>query len=144
MAYADILNILETTQAVKLFPYSIFIKNEDGLERTHVVLPKNFPNNLNDPLYSKIDVETLGVLEGLTHLYSMSMGNVISCNKKPFYDLENESAEDLEALEKIKETYVALALVFTSETDEPTLKTSMEKAECLVEELKRLAEELDE
>ena len=99
---------------------------------------------MNDPLYSKIDVETLGVLEGLTHLYSMSMGNVISCNKKPFYDLENESAEDLEALEKIKETYVALALVFTSKTDEPTLKTSMEKAECLVEELKRLAEELDE
>lgn len=144
MAYAEILNILETTRAVKLLPYSIFIKKEDGLERTHIVLPKNFPNNLNDPLYSKINTEMFDVLEGLTHLYSMSMGNVISCNKKPFYDLENESAEDLEALEKIKETYVALALVFTSKTDEPTLKTSMEKAECLVDELKKLAEELDE
>ena len=74
----------------------------------------------------------------------MSMGNVLSSNKKPFYDLENESAEDLEALEKIKETYVALALVFTSKINEPKLKTSMEKAECLVDKLKKLAEELDE
>lgn len=142
MAYTDILNILETTQAVKLLPYSIFIKNEDGLERTHIVLPKNFPNNLNDPLYSKINTEMFDVLEGLTHLYSMSMGNVISCNKKPFYDLENQSAEDLEALEKIKETYVSLALVFVSKTDGSTLETSMGKAERLVDELKKLAEEL--
>lgn len=142
MAYEDILSILETTQAVKLLPYSIFIKNEDGLERTHIVLPKNFPNNLNDPLYSKINTEMFDVLEGLTHLYSMSMGNVISCNKKPFYDLENQSAEDLEALEKIKETYVALALVFVSKTDGSTLETSMGKAERLVDELKKLAEEL--
>ena len=142
MAYEDILSILETTQAVKLLPYSIFIKNEDGLERTHIVLPKNFPNNLNDPLYSKINTEMFDVLEGLTHLYSMSMGNVISCNKKPFYDLENQSAEDLEALEKIKETYVALALVFASKTDGSTLETSMGKAERLVDELKKLAEEL--
>lgn len=82
MAYAEILNILETTQAVKLLPYSIFIKKEDGLERTHIVLSKNFPNNLNDPLYSKIDAEAFDVLEGLTHLYSMSMGNVLSSNKK--------------------------------------------------------------
>lgn len=104
---------------------------------------KNFPNNFNDPLYNEIDAEVFGVSEGLTHLCSMSKGIVFSNNKNPFYDLENESAEDLEALEKIKETYVSLALVFVSKTDDPTFKTSMKKAECLVEKLKKLAEELD-
>lgn len=143
MAYADILKILETTQAVKLSPYSVFIKNEDGLERVYIALPKNFPNNFDDPLYNEIDAEVFGVSEGLTHLYSMSKGIVFSNNKNPFYDLENESAEDLEALEKIKETYVSLALVFVSKTGDPTFKTSMEKAECLVGKLKKLAEELD-
>jgi hypothetical protein len=143
MAYADILKILETTQAVKLLPYSIFIKNEGGLEKVYVTLPKKFPTNFNDPLYKKLDAEPIGGLKGLVHLYSLSRAIHID-DRNPFYDLENESTEDLEALEKIKETYVSLALAFASKTDEPTFKTSMEKGEYLVGELKKVAEELGE
>lgn len=144
MAYADILKILEATQAVKLSPYSIFIKNEDGLEKVYVALPKEFPKNFNDPLYKKLDAEPIGGLKGLVYLYSMSKEVIHIDDRSPFYDLEDEGTEDLEALEKIKETYVSLALVFVSKTDEPTHKTSMEKGEYLVGELKKLAEELGE
>ena len=144
MAYADILKILEATQAVKLSPYSIFIKNEDGLEKVYVTLPKEFPKNFNDPLYKKLDVEPISGLKGLVYLYSMSKGVILIDDRSPFYDLEDEGTEDLEALEKIKETYVSLALAFVSKTDEPTHKTSMEKGEYLVGELKKLAEELGE
>lgn len=144
MAYADILKILEATQAVKLSPYSIFIKNEDGLEKVYVTLPKEFPKNFNDPLYKKLDVEPISGLKGLVYLYSMSKGVILIDDRSPFYDLEDEGTEDLEALEKIKETYVSLALVFVSKTDELTHKTSMEKGEYLVGELKKVAEELGE
>lgn len=143
MVYADILKILETAEAVKLLPYSIFIKNEDGLEKVYVALPKKFPRNFNDPLYKKLDAEPIGGLKGLVYLYSMPKA-IHFDNRKPFYELENEGTEDLEALEKIKETYVSLALVFVSKTDESTHKTSMEKGEYLVSELKKLAEELGE
>ena len=144
MAYADILKILEATQAVKLSPYSIFIKNEDGLEKVYVTLPKEFPKNFNDPLYKKLDVEPISGLKGLVYLHSMSKGVILIDDRSPFYDLEDEGTEDLEALEKIKETYVSLALVFVSKTDELTHKTSMEKGEYLVGELKKVAEELGE
>lgn len=144
MAYADILKILEATQAVKLSPYSIFIKSEGGLEKVYVALPKKFPTNFNDPLYKKLDAEPIGGLRGLVHLYSLSKGAIHIDDRNPFYDLENEGTEDLEALEKIKETYVSLALVFVSKEDEPTFKTSMEKGEYLVGELKKVAEELGE
>ena len=144
MAYADILKILEATQAVKMSPYSIFIKNEDGLEKVYVTLPKEFPKNFNDPLYKKLDVEPISGLKGLVYLYSMSKGVILIDDRSPFYDLEDEGTEDLETLEKIKETYVSLALVFVSKTDELTHKTSMEKGEYLVGELKKVAEELGE
>lgn len=42
MAYADILKILEATQADKLSPYSIIFKSEGGSEKVYVTLPKKF------------------------------------------------------------------------------------------------------
>lgn len=144
MAYADILKILEATQADKLSPYSIIFKSGGGLEKVYVTLPKKFPTNINDPLYKKLDAEPVGGLKGLVYLYSMSKGIIHIDDRSPFYDLEGEGTEDLEALEKIKETYVSLALVFVDKTDEPTPKTSMEKGQYLVGELKKVAEELGE